>query len=631
MGSVHSSFLNKSSLRHKTWPSKKGATTSNGNDSNCHDPLVPSPPLVYTDKGPVLGKRHRLKEDGRFVNVFLGIPFAKPPLGLLRFKKPESPDPWGPVALCAQSYRPRAIQRDFFWDTLELGGVPKSEDCLYLNVIAPAWKNDDGDEHGGWPVMVYIHGGGYIMDSAVKYHYAKVAQNLVRHGVIVVTIQYRLGLLGFLCTGDDECAGNFGLWDQLFALRWVHRNIAAFGGNPARITLFGHSAGAASADLLSLSPLSRDLFSQMILMGGSAETKWAVSEREVLAEYCRKKAKQFGFRPTNRPQWDRVESERMVDFLRILPPEKFEHTMLGDRSIIDEMRLVVSPVIDGELFPKSLAELRAESPAKRVLCGQCRYEGLLFLALGMRRANTKLLTYCEQRIMELLVEAQKRFPLDETKLLAADNGQQRHQMVVVPKVEEVRQLYGIDDVTALVGNKAELQRTCVTIMSDLVNNLAMHNFCQANVQKSGAKVWRYIFDHYNPDSSWGLNPLLPFKASTHGNELHYVFDINFFVIPWRRTATDRAVLERTTKWWTNFAKWGDPNGASTKRAANVDGNENGKTQAFATTIHWETLNAENIERHMHIGSEPRMKETSADNKRIEQLALIYRALVHSSG
>ena len=85
------------------------------------------------------------------------------------------------------------------------------------------------------------------------------------------------------------------------------------------------------------------------------------------------------------------------------------------------------------------------------------------------------------------------------------------------------------------------------IMSDLINSLALHNFCSSTVSKPGARVWRFLFDHFNPDSSWALNPLLPFKASTHGNELHYVFDINFFVVPWRRTAGDRAVLEMTTK------------------------------------------------------------------------------------
>jgi hypothetical protein len=91
------------------------------------------------------------------------------------------------------------------------------------------------------------------------------------------------------------------------------------------------------------------------------------------------------------------------------------------------------------------------------------------------------------------------------------------------------------------------------MMSDLVNNLAMHNFCRSITQKPGAHVWHFLFDHFNPDSSRALNRLLPFKASTHGNELHYVFDINFFVLPWRRTQADRAVLDMTTRWARIFA------------------------------------------------------------------------------
>lgn len=436
----------------------------------------------------------------------------------------------------------------------------------------------------------------------------------MRHGVIVVTIQYRLGLLGFLCSGDDECPGNLGLWDQLFALRWVNRNIAAFGGDPGRVTLFGHSAGAASIDLLSLSPLSRHLFQQMILMGGSAETMWALSAKEVLVQHCRRKARQLGFRPSKEEgQWDREESRRMLDFLRSLPAEKFELTMLGDRKVLNELRLAVSPVIDGELLPKSPKELRAESPVKRVICGQSRHEGLLFLALGMRRANGKLLAYCEQQIQQLMSRAKQNLPTDE----------------IVPQLEEIRQLYGLpSDSKILAGNKPEMQRICVAMMSDLVNNLAMHNFCRSITQKPGTHVWHFLFDHFNPDSSRALNRLLPFKASTHGNELHYVFDINFFVLPWRRTQADRDVLDMTTRWWTNFAKFGDPNGQSgAEMPSAVEEAAKDASQPPSLQVYWAALSPENMERHLIIAKEPRMREGTAESKRVQRLAPAYRALI----
>lgn len=148
----------------------------------------------------------------------------------------------------------RAIQGDIFFETL-LIGVPKHENCLVLNVFTPVWQPDD--PVNGFPVMVYVHGGGFSIDSSVKYGDAGISKYLVRHGVVVVTIQYRLGPLGFMTTGDDVCPGNLGLWDQAFALQWVQDNIAAFNGNKNKVTVFGQSAGGASVDLLSLSPYSR--------------------------------------------------------------------------------------------------------------------------------------------------------------------------------------------------------------------------------------------------------------------------------------------------------------------------------------------------------------------------------------
>ncbi|ETN74691.1 hypothetical protein NECAME_12801 [Necator americanus] len=150
-------------------------------------------------------------------------------------------------------YRFNPGRDDMFWDKFT-NFTPQSEDCLYLNVFAPAM-----DPVKSYPVMFYIHGGGFMMDSAVRYKPSNVARLLVKHGVVVVTIQYRLGYLGYFCTGDDVAKGNYGLWDQLEALKWTKENIHHFGGDPNRITVAGQSAGAVSADLLSLSPLSRGL------------------------------------------------------------------------------------------------------------------------------------------------------------------------------------------------------------------------------------------------------------------------------------------------------------------------------------------------------------------------------------
>uniref|UniRef100_A0A915EDC9 Carboxylic ester hydrolase n=1 Tax=Ditylenchus dipsaci TaxID=166011 RepID=A0A915EDC9_9BILA len=546
---------------------------------------IPSP-IVATRNGPLEGKRLKLKAKGpqqedRWVNVFLGIPYAKPPLGELRFKKPVALDePAWRQPLSTKRYKSRSIQRDFFWDTMELR-VGKSEDCLYLNVITPAWSPDCKLFPDGFGVMVYIHGGGFVMDSAVKYNYACVSRTLVRHDVIVVTIQYRLGFLGYFFTGDENATGNYGLYDQMMALKWVKENIANFGGNPNNITVFGQSAGAVSADLLSLSPLSRDLFQNIILMGGSAESMWALSSREQLMEYCQQKALKLGFqRSSITEQWTKEENADLMQFLRAVPAEKFEATMIGDRIVIGELRIPITPIIDGEILPKSIKELRKESPKRNVMAGVCKYEGLLFLALGFQRANAKFLIYCERRAQELLDEANRRSSIpSEAVTLAA-----------------FRDLYGISD--HMRKDKKAVQQVSVAIMSDLINNLPLQNYCDKMTQLT--------------NSTSCFEPLLPFVGATHCTEL-------------MRNHTDRKVLDLTTRMWTNFAKFGNPNGVTQAGIQKYDNNNNNfdvkEFNAEPTDIQfrWEPVNNSQPENHLVIREKPQMRQ-KLETRRIERLA-----------
>ncbi|VDN31916.1 unnamed protein product [Gongylonema pulchrum] len=210
--------------------------------------------VVGTKYGLVEGVR--LVDDGDCqIDAYLGIPFAKPPIGALRFKKPEPPDAWEGIRKTVK-FGPRAPQKEFIWSRW-LAAVKTDEDCLYLNVFSPVPTAAAAEKQNGLAVMVFVHGGGFLIDSASKYGDIGICNNLCRHDVVVVTVQYRLGLLGFFCTGDEACPGNNGLWDQAMALKWVQDNISAFNGDPGRITVFGQSAGGACVDLLSLSPVTR--------------------------------------------------------------------------------------------------------------------------------------------------------------------------------------------------------------------------------------------------------------------------------------------------------------------------------------------------------------------------------------
>ncbi|MGD0824206.1 MAG: carboxylesterase family protein [Terriglobales bacterium] len=205
-----------------------------------------APPTATTTSGVVVGK----KANG--MNEFLGIPYAAPPVGLLRW---EPPQPYGPFA---GAYL-EATQ--FGSECPQAGGG--NEDCLFLNIFTPETGGS------GLPVMFWIHGGGLIEGSSTPY----APQELVKNGVIVVSINYRLGYLGFFAQtaidGEGHLNGNYGLMDQQFALQWVQNNIANFGGNPAQVTIFGQSAGGQSVYAQLASPTAAGMFSGAIAESGS--------------------------------------------------------------------------------------------------------------------------------------------------------------------------------------------------------------------------------------------------------------------------------------------------------------------------------------------------------------------------
>ena len=203
------------------------------------------------------------------VSKFLGVPFAAPPTGELRFKAPQPPKAWKPKVHSAKTHGSICLQSKlielFFKPVIMTPNFNYSEDCLYLDIYSP-------NTSLSLPVMVYIHGGGYIVGGAVT----SPSDILALQGVVVVIIQYRLGPFGFLTTGDSAAPGNYGMLDQVQALKWVSENIANFGGNPSKVTIFGQSAGGTSVGLHLLSPLSRDLFHQAIPESGVDLTPFSI-------------------------------------------------------------------------------------------------------------------------------------------------------------------------------------------------------------------------------------------------------------------------------------------------------------------------------------------------------------------
>ena len=221
-------------------------------------------PAASALEGPVKTESGLVAGSGGEVQVFKGIPYAAPPVGDLRWRPPQAPQPWQGVRQ-ATEFGPACAQPASL-----MGNFPnQSEDCLTLNVWTPAKKAGQR-----LPVMVWIYGGGFIQGATSQPVYS--GESLARQGVVVVTINYRLGEFGFLAhsrltaESPHHSSGNYGLLDQIAALKWVQRNITAFGGDPKRVTIFGESAGGASVYLLLVSPLAKGLFQRAIAESGGA-------------------------------------------------------------------------------------------------------------------------------------------------------------------------------------------------------------------------------------------------------------------------------------------------------------------------------------------------------------------------
>ncbi len=212
--------------------------------------------------------------DGK-VRAFKGIPFAAPPVGPLRWKAPQPVVPWTGVRKAAE-FGPRAMQARVYGDMIFRDEGP-SEDCLYLNLWMPANPSTPK-----LPVMVWIHGGGFVAGASSEPRQEGV--NLCKKGVMVVSMNYRMGIFGFFAHPEltkesgHESSGNYGLMDQVAALQWVKQNIAAFGGDPDNVTIFGESAGSFSVSALMASPLSQGLFQRAIGESGAFFRRHAVAE-----------------------------------------------------------------------------------------------------------------------------------------------------------------------------------------------------------------------------------------------------------------------------------------------------------------------------------------------------------------
>ena len=334
-----------------TTPGASKSAGSSAGQSASTNPLV-----VATAGGTVRGKAVAATDE------FLGIPYAAPPVGALRWQPPRPPAPWHGIR-AATSYAPHCPQ-----SSSAFGQASTSEDCLYLNVFTPA-----ASKARNLPVMVWVHGGSLLTGESNDYNPAE----LVRHGVVVVTINYRLGALGFLADAalasrPDGPSGNYGLMDQQAALRWVQRNIRGFGGDPGDVTLFGESAGGLSTLAQLASPGARGLFQRAIVESGTYQlTQQSLAAAEAAGQAFAAKA---GCATT-------ASAKNTAACLRSLPVSKI---------LANENPVGYTPDVDGAVLTQSIKTALARGQFNRVpvVIGTNHDEYRLFVAgyqfLGQR-------------------------------------------------------------------------------------------------------------------------------------------------------------------------------------------------------------------------------------------------------
>lgn len=301
-------------------------------------------PVLTVEGGEVSGVPSETPD----VCIYKGIPYAAPPVGDLRWKHPQPVQPWKGVRPC-DTFGAASLQSDqtpgsFYWKEFYQDGDPKrSEDCLYLNVWTPA----AGKPEAKLPVIFWIHGGAYMGGYGHEIEFGGDAY--AKKGVILVTINYRLGMCGFLAhplltaENNSKGSGNYGLFDQLAALKWVKRNISAFGGNPDNITVMGQSAGAGSVQALISSPLTKGLIHRAIIQSGGGLGG-------IISAKSLKEAEKQGS-----DMW-KAAGISTLEEMRAYPAEKFQEVLMKYMQQQKSFGLPYSPCVDGELLTAPLDE-----------------------------------------------------------------------------------------------------------------------------------------------------------------------------------------------------------------------------------------------------------------------------------
>jgi len=454
----------------------------------------PAAPTVTVDSGKLAGS----ERDG--MRVFLGIPYAAPPIGDLRWKAPQPVKAWRDTRR-ATDFGPVCRQ------TADWVKMPQSEDCLTLNVWAPA-----GKAARPYPVMVYIHGGGLTSGHGSEWG-PDGGRSIVRKGVILVSINYRLGMFGFFAHPElaaeapDHVGGNQGFRDQIAALQWVKRNIAAFGGDPHNVTIAGESAGASSVTALTVSPLASGLFQRGIAESGVVGPLPPATTLENLG-------KALG---------DALKAPHLADLRKLSADDLLKQ------------KWQTMPILDGAVF--------TEQPQHSFKTG---HQNKVALLLGWNADEG----------VDLAPDVLG------TKDITAANYESLLHRPFGPQVPPV--------VLTLYPGKtdAEAKASAQRLITDMIG-LSHFGWATTQQKTSTQPVYLYFYTH-TPAEPPANNPCTYGCKAGHTAEIRFAFG-QLWREPRAWTSDDLALEEQMLGYWTSFAKTGDPNGAARPKWPAFDG------------------------------------------------------------
>lgn len=480
---------------------------------------------ILTAKGPIKGIK-RISVYGDPYYSFENIPFAKPPVGELRFKAPVSPEPWTDVRDCTKPCE-KPIQTNFAFFKYK-----GSEDCLYLNVFSNNLKPEKPA-----PVMVWIYGGGFQIGEASRDFYGP--DYFMAKDVVIVSINYRLGPFGFLSFNDPKLniPGNAGLKDQILGLKWVKENIHLFGGDPDNVTLFGESAGGASTHLLMLSHQTNGLFHKAIAQSGSALCPWVIPPAN---NWSYRLAVLLGYNGNNK-------DEAVLEFLsQANGPDIVKAAAIIRNKDEKRERLLVAfaPVIepyetDDSVIAKPILELMKTTWSNDIpfMLGGNSHEGHLFLPEIQRRPKT----------------------LDETKnceyLVPNDLGLERSSDLCLE--------YGLKIKKVHFGDEECSSKTSMQYLELLSYKMFWHGISRTVMSRltfSTAPTYLYRFAYDSPFFNQVRNLICGrgHSGACHGDDICYLF-YNGLSCKLAKDTPEYGTIERMIGIWTSFAQNGNPN------------------------------------------------------------------------